>query len=465
MKPRKGVAVAYGSTVIAVALGCPGTAWADLTAVPSLTEVQSPVATVLQQICGPINTRTGLNVNSAQEQQLGVECRKMEHTSNALQGSGPTAFNLGLTNNGMRAAVQGAAPEEMNALARGSIDAAGKNPINGRLLALRSGGRGLTLAESTFTIQGKNFSAADLSPRGATGGGASADGGLGGKWGAFVNGSYNKGDRSATDREDAFDFSDVGITTGVDYRFSDSFVAGVAVSYAKTEIDFDNSLGDVESGNSGLSLYATRNFGGFYVDGFLSYAWLDFDSRRHIVIPSVTGTPGINATASASPEGKQMTLTLGAGYDIRKQNFSLTPYGRIDYLRLKIDGFTESEPVSSLGLDVEARTTKSVQTAIGGRISNTISTDFGVLSPYFAVEWNHEFDNDSSSVVAKYTHDPFNTFFTIPTDSPDRNFFTLSVGVAAVFPGGVSAFLNVDSVQGLSETNNTGVTVGVRGEF
>ena len=103
--------------------------------------------------------------------------------------------------------------------------------------------------------------------------------------------------------------------------------------------------------------------------------------------------------------------------------------------------------------------------ALGARVSTVVSTTFGVLTPYAAAEWNHEFRDNSRNIVAVYTFDPFRTFFAIPTDGPDRDFYTLSLGVSAQFARGISGFVNVDSVQGLSRVTNTGVAVGLRAEF
>ena len=73
--------------------------------------------------------------------------------------------------------------------------------------------------------------------------------------------------------------------------------------------------------------------------------------------------------------------------------------------------------------------------------------------------------NDSRSVTSKYAVDPFNTFFVIPTDNPDRDYFALGAGVSAVFSKGVSAFLYYETVLGLRDVTRHAFTAGVRLEF
>jgi uncharacterized protein YhjY with autotransporter beta-barrel domain len=99
------------------------------------------------------------------------------------------------------------------------------------------------------------------------------------------------------------------------------------------------------------------------------------------------------------------------------------------------------------------------------KLAYTASTATGVVVPFVSLEWNHEFDNDARSMTAKYTHDPFNNFFAIPTDIPDRNYFTLSAGLSALFKNGLSAFLTVSTVERLKDVKNRGIVVGLRKEF
>ena len=201
------------------------------------------------------------------------------------------------------------------------------------------------------------------------------------------------------------------------------------------------------------------------MEGHVSRSRIDYDSMRGIVVPSLTLAPGINTMANGKTKGTQDTAALGTGYEVRFGKSTLTPFLRAEYLKNDIDAFTETEDLNSLGLDVEKQSLQSLQSSLGLRYSFTHSAASGVWVPYVGLEWTHEFRNDSRGIVAKYTHDPFNNSFAIPTQEPDRDFATVSLGVSAQFPGGLSGFFNIDSVQGLRDTTNTGLTLGVRQEF
>ena len=245
---------------------------------------------------------------------------------------------------------------------------------------------------------------------------------------------------------------------------------GAAVAYSKNNADFGSSNGTVDTKNTGISFYGSYTLGDWYLDGHLGYAKLGFDTTRIINVPSLNpggiGTTGaINTTAFGSPSGHQFTTTIGGGRDFHRDNLTITPYVRVDYLHQLIDPFTESEPNFALGFDVSGRNTTSLQSALGGRFTWALSTSHGVVSPYLGLEWNHEYKDSSNVLVAKYTYDPFSTYFNLATDNPQRDFVTLTAGVSATFPRGISAFVNVDSMQGASRTRNTGIVLGLRGEF
>ncbi len=433
-------------------------ALADLNDVPNLTPVQAPVASTVQTICPTLAGSTG------ETQKLFVSCRALVQTSNAQQGSGATAFDMGLTESQLAEALQGIAPEEAGIQARSQINTPGLGALQSRLFELHAGASGFQLSALDIYTPNRTITAEQLFGKASTGGAASTDG-TGSRWGGFLNAAYFFGDKDTTDLENGFDFDSWTITGGVDYRLRENLVIGTALTYATTKADISQSLGDSDSDSYSLSLYGTYYRDNFYVDAHASYSMIDFETARRIFVPSFTAVPSISTTAEGDTDGDQFTFVLGAGYDVNRGAFTFTPYGRVSYLNLDIDSYTESEPLAGLALDVNSQSVKSLQTALGIRLAYAMSRSFGALVPQVSAEWNHEFKNDDRNITAKYTNDPNNSFFAIPTADPDRNFFTVSAGVSAVFQKGASAFVNVQTVIGLEDVNSTGVSAGVRMEF
>jgi outer membrane autotransporter protein len=244
----------------------------------------------------------------------------------------------------------------------------------------------------------------------------------------------------------------------VDYRFNDHLVAGLAFGVANTDVDIKNSGGDSEIDSYSLSSYATYYLNDFYVDAIASFAWNDYDNTRRIFYPSVT------RNAKSDTDGRQYAFGVGVGYDVILSNWQVSPLARLQYVNADLDEFEETNGFG-LDLTIGDQRIESLLSTLGATASYAVSTPAGIFSPQLRVEWQHEFQNDSRDVKAIYTNDPNQIPWRIPTDDPDRDYFTFGVGVAGTFKNGVSAFVDYQTILGLEETTAHLVNVGVRMEF
>ncbi len=433
---------------------------------PGFTEAQANTGTAVQNACTNLNNLTTAGAPlTADQVDLRTECTRMVRTArNLLNGTSVTP-NLGAsaTEATLAQALQQIAPEELAANSRMAIEATAKitaSAIRGRLSALRSGAQGLSMNGVDY---GKRYDSAVVFGRKQRGGVAGADEAMNGKLGVFINAAYNKGNRGDTNREDGFDFDNAAIMGGVDYRFSEAFVAGVALGYNRTKVDISNSQGSLDSDALNVNTYATFNLNKFYIEGNLGLSRSNYDSDRNIAYPTDTGGI-VRRNAKGGTNGNQFNLGLGAGYDWAFSGLTLTPYGRLEYIKLKIDGFDENG-AGGLNLHIDGQSADSTQTALGLRGAYSINTGFGVVIPQASVEWIHEFANNSRNITARYVSDPQNNLIVIPTEHPDRNYFRIGLGLSAVFQGGWSGFVNYENLQGLSNTTQHSFLFGLRKEL
>lgn len=334
--------------------------------------------------------------------------------------------------------------------------------LGARLQALRAGATGFSAAGVNLsgawgTLPGNLLVglAQDL-----RGGGASADAAGFSRWGAFVSGTLSFGEQDTTNRELGFDFDTRGLTAGLDYRFSDSLVAGAALGYVTKDADFSGGAGRTEVDGFSTSLfgtwYAPRQF---YVDGILTLGWNGYDTRRELVLPGVGA-----ASAEADPDGFEVSLGVNAGYDYSRGPLTLTPQLRLNYTHATVDDYTETG-VGGINLAFEEQNIDSFTTHLGGQGSYAVNTRFGVLLPQLRLEWAHEFADDSRDIEARFVNDPTGTRFRVPTDAPDRDFFNIGAGLSALFPGGRTAFVQYDTMLGRNDFTQHTVNLGVRLEF
>ena len=418
---------------------------ADLT--PNERNVARAIETVCPQL-GMMSSRT------AEQEDLFQQCRQMLENSSSS----------GIPNTLEQVTTEKARASTSVAVETGNQQLAN---IGSRLAALRGGATGVSLQGFTLNVDGQpvpaQMAAGALASQ-LSGGAASGDSAFG-RWGFFLNGSFNFGDKDTTENETGFDFSTTGVTAGADYRFSDQLVAGGAVGYARSDTTFDSDGGGLDTETWHLAAYGTYGWSERgYVDAIVEYGWQSYDSTRNIRYQIASDTGVVSRKAKADYDGTQFGASIGAGYDFDKGPLSYGLYGRAGYVQVDVDGYRE-RGASGLDLSLDDFDATSVTTTLGARVSQVFNTSWAVLVPQARAEWEHEYDQDADTLVARFAADPTATAFGIETDSPDRDYFRIGVGLSAVFPHGFSAFVNYDTVLDQQDWTDHLIDVGVRWEL
>lgn len=429
-------------------------------------EVQTKMSNAINDICPALAGLNGQGQLSGNEQQLFFRCREMVQTANEIlepNGNG-NANSLGLTETELGDAMGQLADEEVGVQGDWATRTSNEqlNNIQSRFTQIHSGASGINLSGIQFQ-SGEDVINLDELSTDPTGGNA---GDNFGPWGLFVSGVYSTGERDATGRQTGFDVDSLGLTAGIDYRLSDSLVAGFALGYTDAEADFVNNGGSQDVEGYNMTVYGTYYINNLYIDGSLSYGDYDYDSTRRIVYASNNpNVASVDSTAQGSTEGDQINAYVSTGYTINQGAMDYTPYFQLQYLDVEVDGYSETGGSSpELNMAVGGQSIDSLQTVLGGKAAYNSSTQWGVLIPYARADWHHEFKNDARTLAFKYVFDPLNTNYTLKTDEPDKDFFTVGLGVSTVYRSG-QAYFDVEAPIGLNNVNNTIFTLGARFAF
>jgi len=179
----------------------------------------------------------------------------------------------------------------------------------------------------------------------------------------------------------------VGVSAGVDYRFSDRFVGGFGLGYGHDKSD----VGDDGTESRGAA-YSAAIYGSFkaaenlFLDGLIGASRLDFDSSRYVA--------SSGDLASGNRDGRQMFGSLTAAYEFRDKTWLVSPYGRFELSRSWLDGFTENGG-GIYGLTYGDQTVDTAAGVIGLRLSYTLLMDWGALTPGVRAEYTHDFASSS----------------------------------------------------------------------
>jgi uncharacterized protein with beta-barrel porin domain len=471
------------------------------------TDLQVQTGNAVQRTCGTLagHIASGEPLPGAGN-DLFLRCNEMVQTAVALQdpsGQSPPR-DLGLNGDELLAAVQNVSGEEL--LSQSTLSTRATNAqfsnISGRLNAVRAGGTsagtgGRVAFSDPYGDPSRNASA--FNQVSLSGGGAAGDYEVAGsRWGWFVEGSFNTGDRDQTTNEDGFDFDATSFTGGIDYMLN-SGVIGVSLGIDNYDADFDvNNVvngGSVKLDSTSGSLFGAFYRNNWYFDGIVTFGSLETDTTRRAFYPSpnaalcppATPCPGEDDTLLGTTDGDFLSGGATIGYDANRGNWDITTSLSLAYRDIDIDGYTEVDPAGGgLTLSYADQNVKSLKSILGISFSRAISRSFGILSPQFRAEWHHEFEDDFQSLLAKYSVeelladqglggaaagvfslDPAQCFscFQVLSDGIDTDFGLLGVGLAAVFSQRIQMYGVFDFLVGADHLTSNTFAVGLRGQF
>ena len=379
---------------------------------------------------------------------------------------------------GVRDALFGITPDQASIPVRASqngVQAQHRN-LGQRLAALRAGARGFDLSgfqlrvgDEVVPIGQLMLAAADTVKSDAGG-----DGLLGAlwessRWGGFLSGTWTQGSRDGSPLLREFDFDGFSLTGGIDYRFTERFVGGLAIGYDKLRNELGRSSGDLDSRGLSLALYGNYYpSDNAYVDFMATYGWRDFDQDRRIRY-TVLGT-SIDQTASANFDGRQWSLALGGGMEWSWDGWTHGPVARLEYVRATADGYEEtmSNPSVAGGgwaLHVGDQSNNSLTSQLGWQVQYAWNRSWGVLLPLARLEWFHEFKSGTGNVLGYFLQDPLKETFTLDNEDDDKDYFNLSLGATAQWTQGRSGYFLVQKILGYQGLSLTSVSAGIRWEF
>ncbi len=354
-------------------------------------------------------------------------------------------------------ASQGA---EATKLSGGSLRQVAGNMV-GRLAAVRT--RRVAALEIEWQGEKAFYGRRDTEEALATGAAGEDDEDGGPRFGAYLSGTFGTGEVDNSNRLLGFDYDLGGLTAGADMAF-ETFVIGAAFSWIRVDSDFNSNAGDAESDSFNGSLYASwYPWQDLYFDGIVTFGGTEYDIKRKIQYTVTAET--VETRAKSDPEGWQVGVTGGVGYDFAVEAWTISPYFRAAYARLEVDNFSETGG-DGWGLRYDSQDVESVTTTLGGEVAYAISAPFGVVVPQLRGEYIHEFEDDDRRVGAIFRGD--NTTqrkFYLRTDDADQDYFTLGTEVATTFAGGLGVFAAYDVLLGYEDVESHELTFGGRIEF
>jgi uncharacterized protein YhjY with autotransporter beta-barrel domain len=438
-----------------------------LSALPGLTPNQLSVAIAMDALCPRLNSRASQQALASGEADLLARC-------NAIMFSSSTSEQV--------AALDEISPQDLNATRTQTLNLSRSQLANvaDRLIALRSGARGLSLVGLNLQLDGEALPLDQLASAAHVflGGGASADEKKGkakretqpddlldDRLGVWLRGNYSFGDKDGTIADHGFDAHQWGLMGGVDFRFSPRNVAGLAFGYGRSQVAFNPvGQGDLNTKALTAALYATMyTKNGFYVDAIANYLQSAYDSRRRVSFTE--GGAPIDVSANGDTSGRTLGFAFTLGYDMNFGAFTIAPSVGYNYMESAIDAFREWGAVG-LDLAYQEQSYTSATANAGLRLTYAWKTGIGVIMPQIRGEYIREFIDDTEAFGVRFANDPFDEtpLIVVHTEEPDRSYWRVAAGFAAQFRYGISGFVEYQRLESLEFFDYADVALGLRFE-
>lgn len=266
-----------------------------------------------------------------------------------------------------------------------------------------------------------------------------------GTTGLWAGGSIQLGTRDQTPDSSGLRFSTDGVSAGIDRRMSERLALGVSMGYARDETDIGNDGTRTRAKGASVAFYGSyQPTANTFVDGLIGYGTLDFDSDRYVA--------AANDFARGSRSGDHWFGSLAAGYESREGNVLLSPYGRLDFARARLEQYTESGAGLAALTYFEQRL-PTLQFSFGVRAESIHETAFGWALPRLRLEYRHDFSGTREARLA-YADLPAGPLYSVTPSADKRGSLVLGVGSDFLLRSGLRLGLDYQ-VQRLSGVNHS----------
>ena len=250
-----------------------------------------------------------------------------------------------------------------------------------------------------------------------------------------------------------------GGQAGIDKQFGKNLILGTAISYSTSKVNFDRHGGKSDADNVGISLYGRlgNKEVPYYLQGRVGVGFVDSNVERDIIL-------GTNDVSRAKINHNDTVYSgyLETGYDVKKGNFTLTPYVGLAHDTVRRGSFTEEN--SQFGLTAGKKTYSQTAGLVGVRVGQGVNWSNGSKSTFQAyVTHQRAFKEQDLSFEAAYTG-LSNAKFTVKGIGLSKNQTWVGAGVLTEVNPGFAWYVNYDGKIEKKGRNNV-FTTGLRFSF
>ncbi len=244
----------------------------------------------------------------------------------------------------------------------------------------------------------------------------------------------------------------IGFNLGYDLS-GPHHVFGVAANVSFDTLHNLNSTLKGKNRDYALAAYGGYEIGPIHLTGQVGYNFGHLSTTRTLTLGTVANT-------AAGKASEHLLKVVGtAGFMLHAGGYTIEPFGGVDFMRGKVNGFTETgDGAAALTvLPISAN-----RTDLLAGLSLTRSS--GKLRPYVRAVYRSEIGNSGATTVSAYFDGNTATAFTVAGVPAARHEKDINAGVNVVFEDAGSLFIGYQGTL-RKGFNSHGINLGIRLEF
>ena len=250
-----------------------------------------------------------------------------------------------------------------------------------------------------------------------------------------------------------------GGQVGIDRKFGKNLILGTALSYSEANVKFNRHGGESDSDNFGVSLYGRiGNYNNpLYVQGRVGIGFVNSEVKRDIILSS-------NDISQEKIEHNDKVISgyLETGFDVKKENFILTPFVGILHDTVRRGSFNEKN--SQFGLKADKKTYNQTSGFVGIRSGQSFNFKNGSKTTVQGyVTYQRALNSEDLSFEASYSG-LSNAKFKVKGIGLSKNKAWVGVGILNEVNPNFAWYVNYDGKIDRKAQNNV-FTTGIRVNF
>ena len=294
-----------------------------------------------------------------------------------------------------------------------------------------------------------------------------------GRLSLFINGAAIATDQSGDDVETGSETDSTILTLGVDYRFTDQLVAGLAFNLGHSDTDFDVTGyrdGSLDTDSHMFTLFGTYYTNQWFIDGSFSLGGDSYEQERQYECNSTSGAGCLisgKGVAEANYHSSQTIFSISSGYDWSYKSFSITPYAQYLIGQVDVDSYSErSKDSAILAIEIDEQTKDISTLNLGANFQYVIATSRGVVIPSASLQMVQEFEDDTQFITGRFVGNKSNgSDFRLTTNEVDSSYALVGIGCSLQLKNGQAGFINIQTAEGYENIDQTRLTLGWRWEI